>query len=43
METWAGLVGEPLVETGKTRIFGRGGNPINFVSADDVARSSIWR
>lgn len=36
METWVGLVGRPLVETGKTRIFGRGQNPINFVSADDV-------
>ncbi len=37
METWAELIGEPLVKTGKTRIFGRGTNPINFVSADDVA------
>jgi uncharacterized protein YbjT (DUF2867 family) len=37
MQTWATLVGEPLVKTGKTRIFGRGRNPINFVSADDVA------
>lgn len=38
METWAQLVGKPLIETGKTRIFGRGENPINFVAADDVAR-----
>lgn len=38
METWAKIVGEPLVKTGKTRLFGRGANPINFVSADDVAR-----
>jgi uncharacterized protein YbjT (DUF2867 family) len=38
METWAALIGEPLVKTGKTRIFGRGTNPINFVAADDVAR-----
>lgn len=38
METWAKLVGEPLVSTGKTRIFGRGDNAINFVSAHDVAR-----
>lgn len=37
METWARLVGEPLVKTGRTRIFGRGDNPINFVSAHDVA------
>ncbi|HEX6710256.1 MAG TPA: SDR family oxidoreductase [Rubrobacter sp.] len=38
METWATLIGEPLIKTGKTRIFGRGTNPINFVSAYDVAR-----
>lgn len=38
METWIGLVGAPLLQTGKTRIFGRGRNPINFVSATDVAR-----
>jgi NADH dehydrogenase len=38
METWATIVGEPLLETGRTRIFGRGNNPINFVSADYVAR-----
>jgi uncharacterized protein YbjT (DUF2867 family) len=38
METWAMLIGEPLIETGKTRLFGRCRNPINFVSAADVAR-----
>ena len=38
METWAKLIGEPLVKTGRTRIFGRGENPINFVSAYDVAQ-----
>lgn len=38
METWAKLIGEPLLQTGKTRIFGRGTNPINFVSAHDVAQ-----
>ncbi len=38
METWAQMVSKPLVETGRTRIFGRGENPINFVAADDVAR-----
>ncbi len=37
-ETWLEIVGRPLVTTGKTRVFGRGQNPINFVSADDVAR-----
>ncbi len=38
METWVKLVGEPLIKTGATRIFGRGTNPINFVSVFDVAR-----
>src|SRR5215211_1550888 len=38
METWGTLLGKPLLETGRTRIFGRGNNPINFVSAHDVAR-----
>jgi uncharacterized protein YbjT (DUF2867 family) len=37
METWGQLIGEPLLRDGKTRIFGRGTNPINFVSAHDVA------
>ncbi len=37
METWATLIGEPLVKTGKTRLFGHGTNPINFVAADDIA------
>lgn len=38
METWLGIVGGPLMTTGRTRVFGRGKNPINFVAADDVAR-----
>jgi uncharacterized protein YbjT (DUF2867 family) len=38
METWIDVVGAPLIRKGKTRIFGRGRNPINFVSAADVAR-----
>jgi uncharacterized protein YbjT (DUF2867 family) len=37
METWLGLIGGPLVQTGKTLVFGRGRNPINFVSALDIA------
>lgn len=37
METWATLIGEPLLKTGKTRVFGHANNPINFVSARDVA------
>jgi uncharacterized protein YbjT (DUF2867 family) len=38
LETWLGIIGGPLVATGRTRIFGRGRNPMNFVSAADVAR-----
>jgi len=37
-ETWLGIVGGPLLETGRTRVFGRGRNPINFVASGDVAR-----
>lgn len=37
-ETWLEIVGRPLVVTGKTRVFGGGKNPINFVSAVDVAQ-----
>ncbi len=40
LETWLGLVGRPLVETGKTVVFGRGRNPVNFVSALDIARAT---
>jgi uncharacterized protein YbjT (DUF2867 family) len=38
LETWLGLIGGPLMATGKTTVFGRGRNPINLVSALDVAR-----
>jgi uncharacterized protein YbjT (DUF2867 family) len=37
METWAGIIGGPILATGRGRVFGRGRNPINFVSATDVA------
>ena len=37
METWVSLVGDPIVGSGRARVFGRGRNPINFVSALDVA------
>ncbi len=37
MEFWAALVGEPIFGQGRTTIFGRGLNPVNFVSVDDVA------
>jgi uncharacterized protein YbjT (DUF2867 family) len=38
METWCQVLGRPLLEKGKTRVFGEGRNPINWVSACDVAR-----
>jgi uncharacterized protein YbjT (DUF2867 family) len=38
-ELWVDMIGRPLVETGRTRIFGRGRNPVNFVAVDDVART----
>jgi uncharacterized protein YbjT (DUF2867 family) len=38
METWCEVLGRPLLEKGKTMVFGRGTNPINWVSAWDVAR-----
>ncbi|MHB8459942.1 MAG: SDR family oxidoreductase [Candidatus Limnocylindrales bacterium] len=38
METFIDFLVRPLLETGTTRMVGRGDNPINFVSAEDVAR-----
>lgn len=38
METYCELLGRPLLEKGKTQLFGRGRNPINWVSVWDVAR-----
>ena len=38
MDLWAQLIGQPILEQGKTTIFGRGNNPINFVAVEDVAR-----
>jgi len=38
MDLWVQLIGQPLIEQGKTTIFGRGTNPINFVAVEDVAR-----
>ena len=41
METWLALIGQPLIRTGQTRVFGRGDNPINFVSVHDVAEYAV--
>ena len=38
METWLQVAADPLVQTGRTRVFGRGDNPLNLVSVSDVAR-----
>jgi uncharacterized protein YbjT (DUF2867 family) len=38
MELWAGILGDALLKGGKAVVFGRGENPINFVSVRDVAR-----
>jgi uncharacterized protein YbjT (DUF2867 family) len=38
MELWCFLLGLPLLEKGKTQLFGHGDNPISWVSATDVAR-----
>ena len=38
MELWSHIVGASLVRGGKATVFGRGDNPINFVSVRDVAR-----
>ena len=41
MEFWAAMVGQPIVDSGKTKIFGSGKNPINFVSVEDVAKIAL--
>jgi NADH dehydrogenase len=37
METWATIMGRMLQTSGKIVVFGRGDNPVNFVSGTDVA------
>ncbi|MBV9095179.1 MAG: SDR family oxidoreductase [Streptosporangiaceae bacterium] len=37
METWATIMSQPLQASGKILVYGRGDNPVNFVSAADVA------
>lgn len=38
METWCEVLCRPLLEKGRTRVFGNGRNPINWVSVFDVAQ-----
>ena len=35
------LVGQPILETGKVTLFGKGENPRNFVAAADVAHFAV--
>jgi uncharacterized protein YbjT (DUF2867 family) len=37
LETWIAIIGAKLAEGGQAQVFGPGRNPINFVSAHDVA------
>lgn len=37
MELWLSIIGDPVAQGKPTMIFGRGVNPINFVSVEDVA------
>ena len=41
METWAAIIGESIVRSGATRIFGAGNLPVNFVAVDDVASVAV--
>lgn len=41
METWAMIVGDPVLKTGKVQIFGDGTNKVNFVAVDDVAAFAV--
>lgn len=36
-ETWGDMLGRPLLKHGKTTVYGRGNQRVNFVSARDVA------
>ena len=41
-ETWAGVIGAQMKSGGTALVFGRGVNPINFVSVRDVAILIEW-
>ncbi len=41
MESWATWLGEPILTVGKALILGSGNNPINFISAEDVAAYAV--
>lgn len=41
MELWLDIIAEPMRKQGRALIFGRGENPINFVSVEDVTRFAL--
>ncbi|HEX5548576.1 MAG TPA: SDR family oxidoreductase [Ktedonobacterales bacterium] len=41
METWIEILGRSIITQGKAMVFGKGDNPINFVSVRDVARFAV--
>lgn len=38
MDVWAQLIGVPLIRRGRTTIFGKGQNPVNFIAVEDVVK-----
>jgi hypothetical protein len=40
METWARVLGEPLVNRSKALVLGSGHNPVSWVALDDIARAA---
>jgi uncharacterized protein YbjT (DUF2867 family) len=41
MDIWARVIGEPMLKTGTTNVFGPGTDPMNFVAADTVADVAV--
>lgn len=41
METWAAMLGEPVLQGRRVSLRGRGDNPVPFVSRQDVARVAV--
>lgn len=42
LELWIEMLHSTAARSGRPLIFGKGTNPINFVSVDDVARAVVW-
>ncbi len=43
METWAGMIGSPVIEGKKATVFGDGTNPVSFVAVETLPASSSRR